>query len=104
MKKKIIISDDEKLNYLAEEIKSILSEAVFGARMTLLEAKHLAGETIIKNPLYKKSAKGSGEFISDLSKRMGRSDRDIYFCVQLYQKFPKIERLIQTLKGKKNMK
>ena len=102
MAKNIIISDEEKLEHLVEEIKSILTESVFSARMTLLEAKHLVGETISKNSLYKKSGKGSGKIIKELAKRMGRSERDIYLCIHFYEKYPKIERLVQTLKGKKN--
>jgi hypothetical protein len=102
MTKAITISDEEKLDHLAEEIKSILIESVFSARMTLLEAKHLVGKTIVKNPLYKKSGKGSGEIIKELARRMGRSERDIYLCIQFYEKYPKIELVVQTLKGKKN--
>ena len=102
MKKNIAISDGEKLEHLVEEIKSILTESVFSARMTLLEAKHLVGETISRNSLYKKSGKGSGRLVKDLAKRLGRSEKDIYLCINFYKKFPKIERLIQTLRGKKN--
>lgn len=102
MKKDIVISEEEKLEHLVEEIKSILTESVFSARMTLLEAKHLVGETIVKNPLYKKSGKGSGKMVEELARRLGRSERDIYLCIQFYEKYPKIERLVQTLKGKKN--
>jgi len=102
MKKDIAISEEEKLEQLVEEIRSILTESVFSARMTLLEAKHLVGETIYKNPLYKKSGKGSGKLIKELAKRLGRSERDIYLCIHFYEKFPKIELVVQTLKGKKN--
>ncbi len=100
--KEIIIPDTEKIDHLAEEIKSILSEAVFSARMTLIEAKHLVGKTIVTNPLYQKNIKGSGEVIKDVATRIGRSERDIYLCVRFYQKFPEIDRCVQTLRGKKN--
>ena len=102
MAKEIIISDDEKLEHLVEEIKSILTESVFSARMTLLEAKHLVGETIAKNLLYKKSGKGSGKIIQEIAKGLSRSEKDIYLCVSFYEKYPKIELVVQTLKGKKN--
>lgn len=102
IKKEIKISDEERLDHLVEEIKSILTESVFSSRMTLLEAKHLVGETITKNPLYKKSGKGSGGFVKDLARKLARSEKDIYLCIQFYKRYPKIESLIQTLKGKKN--
>ena len=100
--KSIEISEKEKLENLAEEIKAILTEAVFSARLTLLEAKHLAGKTIMENPLYQKWGKKSGKLIKELAQIIGRSERDIYLCCQFYEKFPKIELVIQTLKGKKN--
>jgi len=102
MGKEIIITDEEKLNYLVEEIKSILTESVFSARMTLLEAKHLVGKTIIDNSLYRKSKKGSGELVKEIAKRLGRSERDIYLCISFYKKYKDIASVIQILKGKKN--
>ena len=102
MEKEIAISQKEKLEHLVEEIKAILSESVFSARMTLLEAKHLIGKTISENPLYKKSGKGSGEIIKEIAERIGRSERDIYLCVEFYQKYKEIESVVQTLKGRKN--
>jgi hypothetical protein len=93
------ITTTEKLDILAEEIKAILVESVFSANMTLLEAKHLVGRTIKENPLYQKSGKGSGEIIKAIADKIGRSERDIYLCVQFYEKFPMIETAVQTSFG-----
>lgn len=97
-----LISNEERLTHLAEEVHSILSESVFSARLTLLEARHLVGQTIVENELYQKNQKGSGELIKQISDIVGRSDREIYFCVEFYNSYPKIEQLVQTLGGKKN--
>lgn len=102
MSQKITISDQEKLEHLIEEIRSIFSEAVFSARLTLLEAKHLVGKTIMESELYRKWKKGSGKLIKEIAKKLGRPEKDIYLCVKFYQKYPKIDLMIQTLKGKKN--
>ncbi len=71
--KKQEVSDEEQLEILIEEIRAIISESVFSARMTLIEAKHLVGKTIAQNRLYKKSKKGAGDVIRALAKSINRS-------------------------------
>ena len=102
MSQAIEISEKEKLENLAEEIRAILTEAVFSARMTLLEAKHLAGKVIMESLLYKKWGKGSGKLVEEIAGKIGRSTQELYLCCQFYQKFPVVSQVVETLKGKKN--
>lgn len=98
----LAISEKEKLENLAEEVKAILTEAVFSARMTLLEAKHLVGKTIAENPLYQKSKKGSGRLVKEVAQKIGRSEQDLYLCIKFYERFRDVSQCVETLKGRKN--
>lgn len=102
MKKEIEISQEERIGYLAERIKAIMVEMVFSSRMTLLEGRHKVGKEIIEDTLYKKGKKKSGELITEIAKRIGRSKTEIYLCVLFYQKFPEVSDILERLPGKKN--
>ena len=99
--KEIIISREEKLDKLAEQIKAILVESIFSARMTLLEGKHKIGEEIVKSGEYKKGKTGR-LLIKAIIKRIGGSESDLYLCVQFYERYPKLSTAVESLPGKKN--
>ena len=88
MSRMIELSQEEQLNYLAEEVDAIISTSGQSIREAILVAKHQVGEAIVRSPLYKKSAKGTGELIEQLSQRMSKSPSDLYFCVRFYSEFP----------------
>jgi len=102
MEKRELIKKDEQIDILVEQIKAIMVESVFSSRMTLLEGKHLIGKTIVESSLYKENKKGAGDIIKNVAEKIGRSERDIYLCVQFYKEYKEIARLVQKLKGKKN--
>jgi len=95
--------EQEKLENLAERVKAIIVETVFGARMTLIEGKHKVGDEIVNDTLYKKYAKGSGQLIKDIAEKIGRSWQDLYFCVQFYLKYPVVSTVVETLPEGKNI-
>lgn len=102
MKKEIEITKEEKIDNLAERVKAIMVETVFSSRMTLLEGRHKVGKEIVKDTLYEKGKKKSGELINEIAKRIGRSRAEIYMCVRFYKKFPEVSTIIESLPGKKN--
>ena len=102
MSKEIIkIDEQEKLENLAERVKAIIAETRFAAQMTLVEGKHLVGQEIVEDTLYKKGKWGAGELIKKIARAIGKSEQDLYLCVQFYLKYPKLSTAIETLKPEK---
>lgn len=67
-----------------EEIKACFVEGEFNSRMELIRAYHTAGELMqgIKR-----------EDLQDLAKKIGRSDRTLYYSVKFYQMYPDLDML-----------
>ena len=88
MTKEITIQD-ENISYLAEEIKSIISQARDAATMGMIAAKYMVGEAIVGNPLYKKYAKSQAEFYQAITQEIGVKSDTLADCVRLYEEYPK---------------
>ena len=102
MIKAIEISQEERLDNLAERVKAIFVEGGFNVKMVALEARHKVGEEIVTDTLYKKWGKGTGDLIKKLAVRIERSKSELYFCVRMYEMFPTLDNLVMKLPGGKS--
>lgn len=73
---------------LLEELQAIIVESIFASRITILEGKWMVGKAICESPGYRKQQGKKGSFIQRVAKDLGRSQSDIYFCVQFYEQYP----------------
>ena len=88
----------EEFQALADEIKSIMTEAVFNSRWELIVGYHAIGKAIVTNSNYKKWEQGkAGRVLNDLSNLAGISERRLYSAISFYQKYPNASTLASTL-------
>jgi len=88
MSKEIIsYKGQEWYEALLEELQAIATESVWNSRLELLRGKWLIGQTICQSEGYLKQQGKKGSFIQTISKDINRSQSDIYFCVQFYEKY-----------------
>lgn len=89
MTKELAVTDQEKLNYLAEEIKSILTHVHEGMAVAMIAAKYMVGEAIISHQLYKKYAKGQSVLYREIFKQTDIRAETLADCVKFYETYPK---------------
>lgn len=76
-----------ELDQVSEEIKSLIVEAEFNSRWTLLEAYHEAG-TIINH------LEGNKEkLVQDIAVRVGRGERTLWYAAKFAETYPDINQL-----------
>ena len=93
-----------------EECKAIIVEKVFNSRVELIEGKWLLGEHIVRNrethkeELQKRHLYGE-QFIEKIARSLKRSEADIYFCAQFYEKYPEktFSNALENLPNGKNI-
>ena len=73
-----------KLNSVAAEIKSLMTEALFDSAWTIIAMHHEIGRLITQ------SFENTTEVLPRLSVKVGKSERTLYRSLQLYRKFPDI--------------
>lgn len=78
---------------LVEECKAIITEAVFTSRWALVEGYWKLGERIREDELAQEHSKGNKTFVQDLARNLGTSDRTLYYALQAYDKFPKLDEI-----------
>ena len=79
--------------YLVEECKAIITEAVFTSRWSLVEGYHALGERIVtENNLDRKEVYGK-KILQDLGKSIGISKSSLYYAIQFYDKYPQLDRV-----------
>lgn len=81
----------EEYEDFVEECRDIVTEAVFHSRWDLIEGYHLLGETIIKHKNFGKFVKGNKRFVQDLAQNIGIKERTLYYAIQFYEKYPRLE-------------
>lgn len=89
----------EQLRDLAEELKLLLSETKFSASQFVIEINHKIGETIVNHPAWKKGAHGTGQFMKQLAIATSKSEQHLYFCINFFQKYPKLSNALETLQS-----
>ncbi len=78
---------------LVEECKAIITEAVFNSRQELIKGYHHLGERIVTDENYKEYAKGNKSSVQGLARKLGVSDRTVYYAMQFYDKYPRLDTL-----------
>jgi len=78
---------------LVEDCKAIITEAVFSSRWALIEGYHQLGERLLTDASYQRHAKGNKSSVQDLAQNIGTSERTIYYAMQFYEKFPRLDLL-----------
>jgi hypothetical protein len=80
---KLVVRREEKYEQFIEELKAILTEAIFTSRWALVEGYHTLGKRILKE----------GETVLRVAKSLDKSERTIQYAVQFAQKFPNLDKL-----------
>ena len=80
--------EKSKINEVASEIKELMIEAVFDSHYTLIVAHHEIGRLIVDS-----FGDSMSEVLPSLAQKVGRSERTLYRAVQLYRKFPSLDKI-----------
>lgn len=85
--KQVAVITDDSYQSLVEDCKALMTEYVFNSRWTLIEGHHELGKRISdeKTPITK--------FVKRLANDLKMSERNLWYAVQFYQKFPDLEKL-----------
>lgn len=78
-----------ELDYLAEEIKGIVTHAREAATLEMITMKHAIGKEISESAVYKKYSKDQGDLLEQLSELTGIRKDGLYDCVKFYEAYPK---------------
>jgi len=79
---------------LVEDCKSIITEAIFTSRWALVEGYWKLGERIREEEGLKKWAQNeAGRVLQDLAKDLSISTRTIHYSLQVYDKYPNLDKL-----------
>jgi hypothetical protein len=76
---------------LVEDCRAIMTEAVFISRWALVEGYHQLGERILTDPGWQKYSKGNQVSLQGLAKSLDISERTVYYAMQFYERFPRLE-------------
>ncbi len=85
--------DRDWYDVLVEDCKAIITEAVFISRWAKVEGYHHLGERIVTDENYQRFAKGNKSSVQDLARKLGVSDRTLYYAMQFYDKYPRLDTL-----------
>ena len=87
------IQNSDWYENLVDECKAIITEAVFTSRWALVEGYWKLGERIREDKLAQEFAKGNKTFVQDLARNLGQSERTLYYALQAYDKYPKLDKI-----------
>jgi len=87
------LQQEEWYKLLVDDCKATITEAVHSSRWILVEGYWDVGKRIRKDENVKKYAKQSSEFLASLAKNIGTSTRTLYYCLQVYDKYPNIQQI-----------
>lgn len=96
--------ESEWYQALVEECKSIITEAVFTSRWSLVEGYWHLGKRIREDILAQEYAKGNKTFVQDLARNLrqkdsdtqqfgGVSERTLYYAIQFFDKYPRLDKV-----------
>ena len=100
---------DEALNAngwmqaLADDIKAIHVERIYRARQEVIICYHEIGERIVTDANWQKWQRGNENKLSYMTELSGISERDLRRAIQLYEKYPRIEKLYDEADEGKNL-
>jgi len=78
---------------LVEECRAIITESVFSSRMALVEGNWELGKRIREDENFQKYAKNNHSSLQDLANNLNQSERTLYYALQLFDKYPSLEKL-----------
>lgn len=81
---------------LIDDLKTIMAEYDFAVKETFVKGKHAIGERIVNDPIFERG-ENSAKIIKRVAEEIGRSERDVYSCVQFYQAYPNVETAFQEI-------
>jgi N6-adenosine-specific RNA methylase IME4 len=87
------IVNKEWYEVLVGDCKAIITEAVFTSRWALVEGNWNLGKRIREDNVAMEHAKGNKSFVQDLARNIGTSERSMYHALQLYDKFPDMDKI-----------
>jgi N6-adenosine-specific RNA methylase IME4 len=87
------VEKEEWYSSLVEECKALVTEAVFTSRWALVEGYWNLGKTIKENDNFQKFAKNNRGSLQNIAKNLEMSERTLYYSLQLFEKYPQIEKL-----------
>jgi len=84
---------------LVDDCRTIIVERGFNARWEVIQAKHEIGERIATDTDYDQyRGKPEGrKVILELSADIGWSPKEIYLCIQFFEKYPQLSQASETL-------
>jgi len=85
------ISKNKWYEDLIEECKDIITEAIFTSRWALVEGYHQLGERIVTENNLDRKEIYSKNILQGLAKSIGMSERTLYYAIQFYEKYPKLD-------------
>ena len=85
------LQSQEWYEHLVEECKAIITEAVFTSRWALVEGYWTLGKRIRTDLSFTKFAKANLTSLQDLANNLSLSQRTLYYSLQAYDKFPKLD-------------
>ena len=86
-----LVVQSEPFQALVDECKAIITETIFSSRWALVEGYHALGERIQTDEGFQKYAKGNADACKTLAKNIGISDRTLYYAIQFYDKYPRLD-------------
>lgn len=78
---------------LVGECKAIITEAVYVSRSSLVEGYWRLGQRIREDENIKEFSKGNKTFVQDLGHNIGVSTSTLYYSLQAYDKYPRMDLL-----------
>ena len=85
--------EQEWYQELIEECKAIIVEAVFTSTWALVEGYWNLGKRIREDNNVKEFAKGSKTFVQELARNLKKSERLIYYSLQVFDEYPSLDLL-----------
>ena len=89
----VVLQGQEWYQSLIEDCKAIITEAIFTSRWALVEGYWNLGKRIREENNLKRTDIYGKKILTGLSKSIGIGERDIYRSIQVYDKYPDIQRL-----------
>jgi len=93
------LPEPEQLNYLVEEITSIIAERRFRYGVEMLRMRHEIGRAVLDSPLYRKSGKGQGVLLKRVANMTELGERSIRYCTEFATRFPIFDVFMQKWDG-----